>query len=153
MPLLDYTAITHIRFKGVNKRQRLCVSLILFFFFFKLNVVPEYDVTSPFQADESGNFLSYKLHEHARRKRDANHDEPNLWYYQVQAFGISIHLNLTKNNNLLAPGLVVEKINKNGSKEYSEPPHSAFYAGHVTSDPNSVVAIGNHDGLVSNAAF
>lgn len=109
--------------------------------------VPEYDVTSPFQADESGNFLSYKLHEHARRKRDASHDEPNLWYYQVQAFGVSLHLNLTKNNNLLAPGLVVEKINKNGSKEYSEPPHSAFYAGHVTSDPNSVVAIGNHDGL------
>ena len=122
-------------------------------FLFKLNAVPEYDVTSPFQADESGNFLSYKLHEHARRKRDASHDEPNLWYYQVQAFGVSLHLNLTKNNNLLAPSLVVEKINKNGSKEYSEPPHSAFYAGHVTSDPNSVVAIGNHDGLVSRAPF
>ena len=122
-------------------------------FSFKLNAVPEYDVTSPFQADESGNFLSYKLHEHARRKRDASHDEPILWYYQVQAFGVSLHLNLTKNNNLLAPGMVVEKINKNGSKEYSEPPHSAFYAGHVTSDPNSVVAIGNHDGLVSRAPF
>ncbi|PFX33597.1 A disintegrin and metalloproteinase with thrombospondin motifs 6 [Stylophora pistillata] len=109
--------------------------------------VPEYEVTSPFQVDESGNFLSNKLHEHARRKRGTNHDEPHLWYYQVQAFGMSLHLNLTKNSNLLVPGLVVEKINKNGNKEYSDFPHTAFYAGHVTSDPNSVVAISNHDGL------
>ncbi|XP_078380418.1 A disintegrin and metalloproteinase with thrombospondin motifs 6-like isoform X1 [Oculina patagonica] len=107
--------------------------------------VPEYDVTSPFQADESGNFLSNKLHEHARRKRDA--DESNVWYYQVKAFGMSLHLNLTKNTNLLAPGLVVEKVNKNGSTEYSDPLHTAFYDGHVSSDPSSVVAIGNHDGL------
>lgn len=114
---------------------------------FSCDVVPEYDVTSPFQADESGNFLSYKLHEHARRKRDA--DEPNVWYYQVKAFGMSLHLNLTKNSNVLAPGLVVEKVNKNGSTEYSEPPHTAFYDGHVSSDPSSFVAIGNHDGLVS----
>jgi len=107
--------------------------------------VPEYDITSPFQADESGNFLSYKLHEHARRKRDA--DEPNAWYYKMEAFGMLLHLNLTKSNNLFGPGLVVEKILKNGSKGYSEPPRTAFYNGHVTSDPNSVVAISNHNGL------
>ena len=110
-------------------------------------LVPEYDVTSPFQADESGNFLSYKLHEHARRRRDA--DEPNLWYYHMEAFGMSLHLNLTKNTNVLAPGMVVHIVNKNGSTEYSKPPHTALYDGHVTSDPNSRVAIGNHDGLVS----
>ena len=110
-------------------------------------LVPEYDVTSPFQADESGNFLSYKLHEHARRRRDA--DEPNVWYYHMEAFGMSLHLNLTKNTNILAPGMVVQTVNKNGSTEYSKPPHTAFYDGHVTSDPNSKVAIGNHDGLVS----
>lgn len=107
--------------------------------------VPEYDVTSPFQADESGNFLSYKLHEHARRRRDA--DEPSVWYYHMEAFGMSLHLNLTKNTNVLAPGMVVQTVNKNGSTEYSKPPHTAFYDGHVTSDPNSKVAIGNHDGL------
>lgn len=109
------------------------------------NEVPEYDVTSPFQADNTGEFLSYKLHEHARHKRDA--DEPNAWYYKMVAFGMSLHFNLTKSNNLFGPGLVVEKIHKNGSKGYSTPPHTAFYEGHVTSDPNSVVAISNHDGL------
>lgn len=111
------------------------------------NVVPQYDVTSPFQADESGNFLSYKFHEHARQKRGA--DEPNVWYYHVEAFGMSLHLNLTKNSNVLAPGMVVETVNKNGSTEYSKPPHTSLYDGHVTSDPNSMVAVGNHDGLVS----
>ena len=62
---------------------------------------------------------------------------------------MSLHLNLTKNTNVLAPGMVVETVNKNGSTKYSKPQHTAFYDGHVTSDPNSVVAIGNHDGLVS----
>lgn len=62
---------------------------------------------------------------------------------------MSLHLNLTKNTNVLAPGMVVETVNKNGSTEYSKLPHTALYDGHVTSDPNSVVAIGNHDGLVS----
>ena len=114
----------------------------------RFDSVPEYDVTSPFQADESGNFLSYKLHEQARRRRDA--DEPNAWYYKMEAFGMTLHLNLTKSKNLFERGLVVETIHKNGSKGYSEPPHTAFYDGHVISDPNSVVAISNHDGLVSN---
>ena len=62
---------------------------------------------------------------------------------------MSLHLNLTKNTNILAPRMVVETVNKNGSTEYGNPPHTALYDGHVTSDPNSVVAIGNHDGLVS----
>jgi len=114
------------------------------------HVVPEYDVTSPFQADESGNFLSYKLNEHVRRRREA--DEPDLWYYHVEAFGMTLHLNLTKSTSVIAPGMVVQTVNKNGTTEYSRPPHTALYDGHVTSDPNSVVAIGNHDGLVSAIA-
>ena len=62
---------------------------------------------------------------------------------------MSLHLNLSKSSNLFGPGLVVEKIHKNGSKEYSELPHAAFYEGQVKSDPNSIVAISNHNGLVS----
>ena len=112
-----------------------------------LNSVPEYHVTIPFQADESGEFLSYKLHEHARFKRGT--EEPKVWYYKMEAFGMSLHLNLNKSPNLFGPGLVVEKIHKNGSKEYSDTPRTAFYEGHVKSDPNSIVAISNHNGLVS----
>lgn len=67
----------------------------------------------------------------------------------METFGTSLHLNLTKSNKPFGPGLVVETIHKNGSKGYREPPHTEFYDGHVTSDPNSVVAISNHDGLVS----
>ena len=65
---------------------------------------------------------------------------------------MSLHLNLTKSTTVLAPGMVVQTVSKNGSTEYSKPPHTALYDGHVTSDPNSVVAIGNHDGLVSVVA-
>ena len=62
---------------------------------------------------------------------------------------MSLRLNLTKNTNVLAPSMVVQTVNKNGSTEYSKPPHAALYDGHVTSDPDSKVAIGNYDGLVS----
>lgn len=109
-------------------------------------VVPEYDVTHPFQVDESGNFLSYKLHGHTRRKRNA--DQPDNLNYKIEAFGLSLHLNLTTPSTLFRPDFVVETFYENGSKKFIEPPYTAFFNGHVTSDPNSVVAISNHDGLV-----
>ena len=112
----------------------------------EFNVVPEYDVTRPFRADESGTFLSYKLDGHARWKRDA--DKPGVLYYKIEAFGLSLHLNLTTPSTIFRPGLVVETFHKNKSKTYSELPHTAFFNGHVISDPNSVVAISNHNGLV-----
>jgi len=107
--------------------------------------VPEYDVTHPFQVDESGNFVSYELHEHTRRKRNA--DRPDVFNYKIKAFGLSLHLNLTTPSTLFRPGFVVETFYENGSKKLSEPPYTAFFNGHVTSDPNSIVAISNHDGL------
>ncbi|XP_029190426.2 A disintegrin and metalloproteinase with thrombospondin motifs 6-like isoform X4 [Acropora millepora] len=107
--------------------------------------VPEYDVTHPFQVDESGNFVSYELHEHARRKRNA--DQPDVFNYKIKAFGLSLHLNLTTPSTLFRPGFVVETFYENGSKKLSEPPYTAFFNGHVTSDPNSIVAISNHNGL------
>ena len=110
------------------------------------HIVPEYDVTHPFQVDESGNFVSYELHEHTRRKRNA--DRPDVFNYKIKAFGLSLHLNLTTPSTLFRPGFVVETFYENGSKKLSEPPYTAFFNGHVTSDPNSIVAISNHDGLV-----
>lgn len=63
------------------------------------------------------------------------------------------YLNFIKNNNFLVFGLVVEKINKNGSKEYSELLYFVFYVGYVILDFNLVVVIGNYDGLVSRVLF
>lgn len=92
--------------------------------------------------------MSYKLHEHARQKRNAQ--EPDVWYYSMKVFGVSLHLNLTKNNDLLAPGAFTEIIHKNGSRTVSTPPRNTFYDGHVMSDPDSSVAISNAGGLVSS---
>ena len=110
-------------------------------------LVPEYDVTRPFQADADGNFLSYNLNEHARQRRDTN--EQNLQYYKIEAFGMSLHLNLSKNDDVIVPGLLVETLHNNESKKYSDPPTTTFYSGHVTSDPHSVVALSKRNGLVS----
>ena len=71
-----------------------------------------------------------------------------MWYYNVQAFGMSLHLNLTKNEELMSPWLTVER-HENGTVTREDPPHNTFFNGHVNSKPLSSVAIGNKNGLVS----
>ena len=108
--------------------------------------MPEYEVISPFQADETGEFLSHELHKRSRRKRSI--DQPNNWFYNMEAFGFKLHLNVTKSRHILAPGAIVETVHENGSKSYAAPPKNTFYSGHVVSHPGSLVAVSNHDGLV-----
>ena len=110
-------------------------------------VVPEYHITEPFQADDNGKFSSYKLHQHVRAKRSAE-KAANFLYYNVKAFGISLHLNLSKNTGFLAPNLLVESHGDNGSISYGELPKHTYYHGHVTQDPDSFVAVSNRNGLV-----
>lgn len=103
-------------------------------------------MTSPVQAEENGGFLSDVLHKHGRQK--TNTEEPRAWFYNVQAFGMSLHLNLTKNTELMAPGMTVERHN-NGTVTREDPPQNSFFHGHVSSAPGSSVAVSNEDGLVS----
>lgn len=112
-----------------------------------LHLVPEYEVISPFQVDEEGRFLSHNLGIHARQKR--NTEGPHIWYYNVQAFGMSLHLNLTKNEVLMSPWLTVER-HDNGTVTSEDPPHNSFYNGHVSSKSGSSVALSNDPGLVSS---
>jgi len=106
--------------------------------------VPEYEVTSPFQADENGKFLSHNLDVHARQKRGT--EEPRAWYYNVKAFGMSLHLNLTKNEDLMAPGTTVDRY-YNGTVTSEDPPQNSFFNGYVISVPKSSVAVSNENGL------
>ena len=66
----------------------------------------------------------------------------------MNAFGSSLHLNVTKAKNILSPGSIVETTHENGSISYSTPPKTTFYRGHVVSHPGSAVAINNLNGLV-----
>ncbi|XP_078379203.1 A disintegrin and metalloproteinase with thrombospondin motifs 3-like isoform X2 [Oculina patagonica] len=106
--------------------------------------VPEYEVISPIQVDEGKRFLSHNLNIHARQKRNA--DEPRIWYYNVQAFGMSLHLNLTKNEDLMSPWLTVER-HENGTVASEDPPQNSFFKGHVNSEHGSSVAVSNEAGL------
>ena len=109
-------------------------------------IVPKYEITPPFQADEDGSFLSHTLEEHARQKRETG--EPRFWFYNVKAFGMSLHLNLTKNEQLMAPGMKVER-HFNGTVTSEDPPKNSFLNGHVSSLAGSSVAVSNEEGLVS----
>lgn len=108
--------------------------------------MPKYEVISPFQADEAGQFITHTLHRRSRRKRSTGQQQ--FWFYSVNAFGSSLHLNVTKAKNILSPGSIVETTHKNGSISYSTPPKNTFHRGHVVSHPGSAVTISNLNGLV-----
>lgn len=108
--------------------------------------VPEYEVISPYQADEFGNLVGYSLRTQTRTRRNAH--EANFWYFKVEAFGRSIHMNLTKVRPFITSATLVQTVHINGSSTYKEIPRGVYYTGHVTSDPGSLVAINENNGLV-----
>ena len=110
-------------------------------------LVPDYDVAAPFQTDENGNFVSHEFLLHAKHKRST--EEPNAWYFNIKAFGMSLHLNLTRNKDFLAPDLRIER-HQNGTVNYEDVPQDSFLRGHVNSVPGSSVSISHDHGLVSN---
>ena len=110
-------------------------------------LVPEYEVISPYQSDESGNIVDYVLHGQTRTRRATN--EPKFWYFKMEAFGRSFHLKVAKTTPHITSGAVVETVDDKGKSTYKEVPRSVYYTGHVTSDPESLVAISGNKGLVS----
>ena len=58
-------------------------------------------------------------------------------------------MKVNKNEDFIAPGLVVEKHSKDGFKSAHALPKRSYFNGHVNSDPGSLVAISSDDsGLV-----
>ena len=102
----------------------------------------------PYQMDpHRGDFATYKLVDnHARHRRNA---EPNMWYFNIQALGLNLNLNLSKTRNVIGPKVQVETNHKNGSTSYSPQPKSNILEGHVVSEPGSFAVINNNGGLVS----
>ncbi|KAK2546797.1 hypothetical protein P5673_033553 [Acropora cervicornis] len=106
--------------------------------------VPNYDVATPFQTDENGGFVSHELDLQTKHKRST--EEPNAWYLSIKVFGMSLHLNLTRNNEFLAPDLRIER-HQNGTVTYEDVPQSSFLQGHVNSVLGSFVSISHDNGL------
>ena len=110
-------------------------------------VVPEYEVIAPYKSDDSGSFVDYVHHDEERTRRATS--EPNFWYFKIEAFGRSLHLNVTKVMPKITAGAVVETVDHSGKSTYKEVPRGVHYTGHVTSEPESLVAISGNKGLVS----
>ena len=114
---------------------------------FFCTVVPEYEVIAPYKSNDSGSFVDY-VHDDEERTRRAT-SEPNFWYFKIEAFGRSLHLNVTKVMPKITAGAVVETVDHSGKSTYKEVPRGVHYTGHVTSEPESLVAISGNKGLVS----
>ena len=90
--------------------------------------------------------MSHDLEVHARQVRSAQ--RPIVWYFNITAFGMSLHLNLTTNTDFLSSGMKAERYHKNGSVSYEDLSENSFFKGHVRSAPGSSVSISNIIGLV-----
>ena len=62
---------------------------------------------------------------------------------------MSLYLNLTRNNEFLAPDLRIER-HQNGTVTYEDVPQNSFLQGHVNSVLGSSVSISHDNGLVSD---
>ena len=109
-----------------------------------ISLVPEYEITEPYQSNEHGEFVSHTLH--ARHTRDI-HDS-DAWFYKMDAFGNKMHLKMRRNTQLIKPGLELETRHENGDVTRTLVKSDSFFHGIETSDPGSSVAISNNNGLV-----
>ncbi len=110
-----------------------------------ISLVPEYEISEPYQSNEGGEFVSHTLHE--RHTRDV-HDS-GAWFYKLDAFGNKMHLKLTRNTQLVKPGLELETRHENGDVTRTPVKSDSFFHGNEVSDPDSLVAVSNDKGLVS----
>ena len=105
-------------------------------------IVPEYDVVTPYQLDETGGPLPVE-----ERLQSLSQEPREKLLYKVPTFGKELHLDLKLNRKLMSPNLVMEKRHANGKVSYISVPKNTYYIGHVKSDPNSTVAVSYNSGL------
>ena len=115
------------------------VKVFLFF------AVPDYEITVPYQSNEDGHFISHTLH---KRQAGDMHDSDS-WYYKMKVFGNDMHFKLRRNTNFVAPNLQLETRDETGKVTETPVDLDSYFIGKEVSDPDSMVAVSNNDGLVS----
>ena len=124
-----------------------------------LSSLEHYELTIPILVDQSRSFISYDVTHmyHTRRKRSTDQFQSaftDQWiFYQLSAFGMNFHLNLTLNRKLLSPSYVVEYWNSSGTDIRHHDITDCHYIGHISSHEKSTVAVSNCNGLVSMARY
>lgn len=112
-------------------------------------LVPEYDVTLPFEADGEGSFLTYSLNHRSKRSLvDDDNDNTTTYHYIMDVSGEQLHLEVKRNTNFMAPDLQLETRNADGRRITKPLSRKSFVTGKVASDSDSMVALSVTDGLV-----
>ena len=133
-----------------NNTYNLSRKFIAFLFAYFL--VPEYDVTLPFEADEKGRFLTYSLNRRSKRSLiEDDDDNTTTYHYMMDVSGEQLHLQVKRNTNFMAPDLQLEMHDEDGRRIKKPLSRKSFVTGKVASDSDSVVTLSVTDGLVRSS--
>lgn len=75
-------------------------------------------------------------------------DQSKEKFYQMKIFDEELPLELSLNDKLVSPYMMVEVQRGDGTTDYHPAPENNFYLGKVTSDPDSMVAVRHAEGMV-----
>lgn len=106
-----------------------------------LFLVPDYDITEP--------HLSSEENKGNRKMRSIRKDAPSKSkFYKMKIFDEELPLKLSLNDKLVSPYMRVEIQRGDGTTDYYPAPQNNFYLGKVISDPESMVAVRDEEGMV-----
>lgn len=114
--------------------------------------ISEYDLVSAYEVDHSGDYVSYDIMHHQRRRRRAvTQSKGDALHLRLKGPRHDLHLDLKAASNLMAPGFMVQTLGKGGTKSVQMFPaeENCFYQGSLRSQGNSSVALSTCQGLVS----
>ena len=107
---------------------------------FLLNcLVPDYDITEPYPSPEEK--------KSDREMRSIRKDDQSK-FYKMKIFDEELPLQLSLNDKLVSPYMMVEVQRGDGTTDYHPAPENNFYLGKVTSEPESMVAVRHAEGMV-----
>ena len=104
-------------------------------------LVPDYDITEPYPYPEEN--------KGDREIRSVQKDDQSKEkFYKMKIFDEELPLKLSLNDKLVSPYMMVEVQRGDGTTDYHPAPENNFYLGKVTSDPESMVAVRDAEGMV-----
>lgn len=111
----------------------------------------EYDLVSPYEVDRNGDYVSHDISHPQRRKRALAQLGVGSLHLRLQGFRQDFHMDLETSSKLVAPGFLIQKLGKRGTKSVQPllPEDFCFYQGSLRSHKNSSVALSTCGGLVS----
>ncbi|XP_033114520.1 A disintegrin and metalloproteinase with thrombospondin motifs 16-like [Anneissia japonica] len=109
----------------------------------------DYQIVIPFQVNSKGSYLSHNLYPSRKRRGLSDDGKASAVHYKVEGFGEEFHLELSINDDLVAPGFAVQR-RKNGNsimEEYIPEIENCHFSGHSRHHEGSKIAVSLCNGL------